>query len=195
MLYSLHHTTNTPATFCRGASDDRIAKYAGRSNSTWPTFTGRSQCKIVSDLFVIMQCAVDGDFVAGTKCSMTLFLNRGLLVRHNSWPEDEYYFCLGQMFYAGVLLKAKPVNMGVHGQEKKVYKTMPLTKDNLLLQPVLDPDEFQEFLLQSTQAHVDQFFFSSFCSMWTIEGFGVVFGCLLSGLNGDIILVGCLTSR
>lgn len=119
-----------------------IATYASTSSPSWPTFSGRSMCKVVSDMCLLDHChRSPTGFTLGDQAALALFMNRGLMVRKQGEP-GEHFFVVGQMYYVSILVPAVEVlvdgNNGLKG-----FSIAEISKANLVFQVVLDLDDWE----------------------------------------------------
>lgn len=119
-----------------------IATYASTSSPSWPTFSGRSMCKVVSDMCLLDHChRSPTGFTLGDQAALALFMNRCLLVRKQGEP-GEHFFVVGQMYYVSILVPAVDVlvdgNNGLKG-----FSIAEISKANLVFQVVLDLDDWE----------------------------------------------------
>lgn len=122
------------------ASLGGISEHASASSPSWPTFSGRSMCKVVADMFLLDACFRSPTGVTlGYQAGFALFLNRGLLVRKRDAPQAQF-FVVGQMYYVSILVPAAEVQI-VSGVV--AYGFSELVKSNLVFQVVLDLDDWE----------------------------------------------------
>lgn len=117
-----------------------IEGYATDKTAQWPTFSGRSMCRVAADLHLMVHCHKSDSWADGEKSQLAQLLHRGLLVRRVSDPPGRWWFVIGHMYSVSIVLKAVE---HAAGPGDVVYTLAPITKQNLRMWSVLDPDEYE----------------------------------------------------
>lgn len=124
----------------KSASMAGISDYASAPSPSWPTFSGRSMCKVVADVFLLEACfRSPTGFTLGYQAGLALFLKRGLLVKKKGASQPQF-FVIGQMYYVSILVPAAEVQIV---QGVSAYGFSELVKSNLVFQVVLDLDDWE----------------------------------------------------